>query len=292
MQITTVKLQENGYLLDGIMSVPNDPKNTAFIAIENWKLGKTHDWLELEKIFNEETAAHLNWTKIQSYEADIVQYNADIDAYNLWEWTIDDQIQPDLPEGVPKPKGYYIQEEVDQSAVDHVIWQAGYDAWVADTDPLKPSAYWVKETEIKLRPINLVEPTITPLATLVPNTPEPQFTLDEIKENRKEVLKTDCKADIESGFVSNALGMDYTYESTLKDQLNILGATTANTTVSFTVIDGIGNKLRVSHSASQMNQVYTDGVAIMQTKKDALYILLTQIDSAIDESAVNAIEWV
>ena len=59
----------------------------------------------------------------------------------------------------------------------------------------------------------------------------------------------------------------------------------------FTVIDGANNKLRVSHNTTQMNQVFSDGVAIMQTKKNTLYVLLGNVDSAADEAAVAAIVW-
>jgi len=38
--------------------------------------------------------------------------------------------------------------------------------------------------------------------------------------------------------------------------------------------------------------VFTDGVAVMQTKKSSLYVLLGDVDSAVDEAAVNAIVWV
>jgi len=132
----------------------------------------------------------------------------------------------------------------------------------------------------------------TPLAgTPGVQAPDSQYTLAELRTNKKLELKSACSADLESGFVSDALGTDYTYESTLKDQTNISGAAQAGITVDFTVIDGADNKLRVSHNTTQMNQVFSDGVAIMQTKKNTLYVLLGNVDSAADEAAVAAIVW-
>jgi len=122
--------------------------------------------------------------------------------------------------------------------------------------------------------------------------PDSQYTLAETKTNKKNELRGDCRADIEGGFTSSATGTLYTYESTQKDQMNISGAAQANTTLDFTVIDGSDNKIRVSHTGVQMNQVFTDGVAVMQTKKSSLYVLLGDVDSAADEAAVNAIVWV
>jgi hypothetical protein len=284
MQITTVKHLENGYLVDGIMSVPLSSKNSAYIAVENWIIGKTEDWLQLESIFNAETSIHDNWLKIQSYDADLAQYAIDIAAYEA-------DTSLDIPEGIAKPKGYYTQEEVDASVLAHTEWQTGKDAWDISTDEFKGDTYYIIETIILQIPGDMVEPTITPLPVLVPNTVDSQFSLDEIKENKKTELKISCNTDIESNFTSNATGIDYDYESTLKDQINISGAAQANTTVDFTVIDGTGNKLRVSHNATQMQQVFTDGVVVMQTKKNALYILLGNVDSAVDETAINAIVW-
>lgn len=119
-----------------------------------------------------------------------------------------------------------------------------------------------------------------------------QFTLAELKVAKISELKASCSLDLESGFTSNALGTNYDYESSLKDQLNISGAAQAGVTLDFTVIDGVGNKLRVSHNATQMQQVFTDGLVIMQQKKNALYILLSSVNSAADESALNAIVYV
>jgi len=292
MEITTVKIQEQGYLVDSVKSVPEDPKNSEYIAVENWIIGKTHDWLILEQVFIMETAAHDNWLKIQSYDADIAQYNIDLDAYLTWEWTEEEPTRPPMPDPVPKPVGYWTQEEVDDSLAAHTEWLVGYNAWVADTDPLKPTEYWLPEPEILYLPVNVVEPPVTPLPALVPNTPEPQFTLDEYKDNKRAELKVDCNNDIESGFDSNAMGTTYTYESTLKDQINISGAAQANATLEFTAIDGNGDKSRVSHDATQMQQVFTDGVIVMQTKKTTLYGLLTDVDNATNEAEVDAVNWV
>jgi hypothetical protein len=119
--------------------------------------------------------------------------------------------------------------------------------------------------------------------------PDSQYTLSELKVNKKSELKQACREDIEGGFSSTGTGTLYTYESSQKDQVNISGAAQSNVTLDFTVIDGSNNKIRVSHTATQMNQVFVDGVTEMQTKKSNLYTLLAQVDSAVDEAAVNLV---
>jgi len=290
--ITTVKNQEDGaYLLDGVKQVPNDSRNSDYILIQNWILGKTEAWLALEDTFNAETAAHDNWLNIQSYDADLAQYEIDLAAYTDWVFSEENPVRPAEPEIITKPEGYHTQTEVDDSVIKHSEWQSGWTEWQADTDPLKPETYWVPESVILLIPGDIPEPTITALIAPVPNTPDPQFSLEELKTNKKNELKLACNVDIETGFDSDALGVTYTYESTLKDQLNIAGAFISGSTLDFTVIDGANNKLRVSHTTAQMTQVFNDGVSVMQTKKNALYILLGNVDSAADEAAVAAVVW-
>ena len=47
MEITSVKLQENGYLVNGNMYVPNDPANRHYQMVQDWiALGNTPEPIE------------------------------------------------------------------------------------------------------------------------------------------------------------------------------------------------------------------------------------------------------
>lgn len=131
------------------------------------------DWLV-------EKAAHDNWVDITTYDARLAQYELDMTAYNDWVWSEATPERPDMPEYVIKPDGYYTQEEVDESIAAHTEWEVGYNAWLADTSELKPSEYWVDEPEVLKLPADLPEPTIPVLPDPVPNTPEPEFTQEEL----------------------------------------------------------------------------------------------------------------
>lgn len=188
--INTVKIQNDGYLVDGNKSVPNNPNNTDYQAVQRWLEGKTDDWLELEKTFNQETEAHDNWVDITTYEARLAQYEIDIVEYN--DWVAAGSIEPALVEPIfpVKPKGYYTLDEVDAS-------QAKYDQWVIDEAAFVPdefnATYPVPAPEVFKRPIDLVEPTITPLPAPVPNVPEPEFTQAELDAQAEALRRKEIK---------------------------------------------------------------------------------------------------
>ncbi len=198
--ITEVQIQDTGFKTnDGF--VPNDTSNRHYQEVQRWLLGKTPDWLLLEQTFNEETLAQANWVDIQNYEADYAQYLLDKAVYDDWKWSQADPIRPPEPEFVPKPEGYYTQEEVDASVAEHDEWQIGYDSWVADTIHDTPYTYWVAEPKVLLRPIDISEPTITPLPAPVPNVPDPSLTEVEYIQNKRNIIKTDFEASCTQGFI-------------------------------------------------------------------------------------------
>lgn len=159
--ITSVKLQNSGYLVNGNKSVPNDPRNTDYQAVQRWLIGHTDDYLIALKAYNDSVADHDNWLAIQSYETDIATYEADLAAYNDWVFSLESPDKPKLPTLPVKPQGYYTQEEVDAS-----------------------------EGVLK-RPADIPEPTVLDEPVAVPNTPDPEFTAEELAEKAANQYKVD-----------------------------------------------------------------------------------------------------
>lgn len=67
-----------------------------------------------------------------------------------------------------------------------------------------------------------------------------------------------CKAEIEGGFISNALGQDHTYDSELEDQVNISGQVQLATDVIHKCIDNADVVDYRAHTATEMHQVGVD----------------------------------
>ena len=109
-----------------------------------------------------------------------------------------------------------------------------------------------------------------------------------------------CELSIIDGFTSSALGAAYTYPSKPTDQLNLLGEHSASmnpnnpTTWStkFWCADANGVwDIRV-HTAAQIQQVFTDGVARKLACIEQNKALATQVMAAADVPSVQAILWV
>ena len=207
--INTVKLQNTGWLVNNNKSVPNDPRNTDYQAVQRWLDGRTDDWLALEEAFNQETEAHENFIDITTYEARLAQYEIDVVAYAEWDGEGNKPSEPVFP---VKPEGYYTVDEVTMSQIEHDAWLDLQASFVS----VEGSTFNIPEPEIKKRPIDLVEPTITPLVALVPNTPEPEDpppppqTLDEVYDQaiqNSKVLKAVILALNDGTFVP---GSNYT----------------------------------------------------------------------------------
>ena len=221
MNITTVKLTQNGYLVNGNMSVPNSEGNRHYQEVQKWLLGKTPEWLVLEETYNQEVAANLNWADIQSYEEDLSRYVSDAYLYENWEWSEEVPEKPVEPLHVQKPNGYYTQEEVDASSISKETWQVGYDAWIADTSEEKPLYYWIKEPEVYVRPSGLTEPTITTLPEPLPNVPEPSKTEEEFIADKRSKAKSDFAVSTKQGFTTTS---GIKYDADIEDILKLKGA--------------------------------------------------------------------
>ena len=97
--------------------------------------------------------------------------------------------------------------------------------------------------------------------SFTPPEPEPLTINEQALE-----LNAACKAAIEGGFESSALGAVYTYESKLEDQLNLIGAASAGVELPYQCTDAAGVKAEVVHTAAQVQRVFADGVAFKSTK--------------------------
>lgn len=175
--INTVKINGDNFLVNGLMSVPNDPRNSDYQAVQRWLLGKTDEWLALEEIFNQETKVHDNFIDITTYDARLAQYEINIVTYTEWERTEETPDKPEEPIFPVKPKGYYTQDESDASILLHQDWVTDKKAF---TPSVEGEEFNVSEPLVLSVPENLNEPTIIPLPALIPNIPEAEFTQAEL----------------------------------------------------------------------------------------------------------------
>lgn len=128
----------------------------------------------------------------------------------------------------------------------------------------------------------------------VQNLREPNAAelLTAAKIKKVSELKLACKAAIEAGFSSSALGTAHIYDSNLpQDQLNIFRSGTAGVDRMFTCTDADGIKWQRPHTAAQLAQVLSDGDDHVSAKKAHFYTLLAQVNAAIDVETINGIVW-
>jgi len=127
--------------------------------------------------------------------------------------------------------------------------------------------------------------------SLLPYTPPPP-TLAQAQTTQQAALSASCAAAIVAGFTSSALGGTYTYPSQPADQTNLIGAVTSGVaTVDFWCQDASGNWAMVPHTAAQIKQVLTDGVAARLALSAKLAGLATQVAAATTPAAAQAITW-
>lgn len=119
----------------------------------------------------------------------------------------------------------------------------------------------------------------------------PALSLSEVKAQKKAELKRTCQDRIESGFISNALGAAHTYDSALKDQVNITGAAYGNADVNYTCTDSAGVKAPRWHTANQALQVFWSWRGHLVWHRAHYYELLAKVDAATDEAALAGIDY-
>ncbi|MFA5172686.1 MAG: hypothetical protein WC426_14080 [Sulfuriferula sp.] len=136
--------------------------------------------------------------------------------------------------------------------------------------------------------------------TFVPYTPPvPPPTLADIQAQQVAKISMDCQSAIYSGFNSSALGAIYHYPAKDQDQLNLVGAYSASLqpniptgwTTPFWCADSTGAWALRPHTATQIQQVYLDGVKYKTACIEQNDSLATQIMNAATFDAVQAITW-
>lgn len=125
-------------------------------------------------------------------------------------------------------------------------------------------------------------------------------TLAESQSAQIGLISMDCGNAITSGFTSSALGTAYTYPSKMTDQTNLIGAygdslNPANPSTwatKFWCADSTGAWALRVHAASQIQQVFADGVARKLAMIEQNDLLASQVMAAKTVSAVKKIIWV
>lgn len=120
-------------------------------------------------------------------------------------------------------------------------------------------------------------------------------TLTELKEQKINMVNTNCKKEIVSGFTSSALGTEHVYQSEEVDQLNLIGAVMANVDDYFKcgVKDANGDVTWTYelHTVAQLQQVLQDGKSIKLALLQKAGTLKEQVRAATTKADVDAIVW-
>lgn len=122
------------------------------------------------------------------------------------------------------------------------------------------------------------------------------FDVAKAVAERVSIINVECAKAIVGGFSSSALGAAHQYDSAMEDQLNLVGAANAGIDMPYTCTDSSGVKAEVLHTATQLKQVYMDGItykAAQLTKARNLKASLEQLlsSSTATQADVDAIVW-
>lgn len=130
------------------------------------------------------------------------------------------------------------------------------------------------------------------------STSIPQAELDAVrltcyKTTKIAEFSAICKAEIEGGFVSSALGSPYWYKSEIEDQLNLVGAVAAHSDLQFPCRVGsiTADKQYVLHTAAQLQMVIADGITLKLSTMQKLNDKKIAIMAATSIAAVDLITW-
>lgn len=125
--------------------------------------------------------------------------------------------------------------------------------------------------------------------------------LDMYKTNKITELSDMCHVSIISGFISNALGQNYIYDSEEVDQINILGVVsstmpTALAPLGSSIYYACRNvatnvKSYVVHSHAQLREVLEDGADRKLSLLQQFHSLQNQVNACTTAGQVQAIVW-
>lgn len=135
------------------------------------------------------------------------------------------------------------------------------------------------------------------------NTPEPEVTLQESKDDKIAELQTACEQAITSGFTSSALGSKHIYPSTQLDQHNmdacIISSLIPNLpsgwTTEFTCIP-VANKNNIewplkAHTVAQIQQAGLDGKKWILAQRKQFKAFKAQVKNLATNQDVQAVTW-
>lgn len=113
--------------------------------------------------------------------------------------------------------------------------------------------------------------------------------LATVQSDQISILRDACKATIENGFTSSAVGSAMTYPSSITDQGNIDRAAISGG--SLWCADASGNWSFEAHTLAEAQQVRSDMTAHIQAAQSKYSDLVIQVNSATTVSDVQAICW-
>lgn len=129
--------------------------------------------------------------------------------------------------------------------------------------------------------------------------PAPPPSLEEIKSDKISELKAACNQSIQSGYTSDALGATHTYPFKDKDQSNMVASVTdsllpnlpAGWVTPFWCADANGDWAMRDHDQAQIQKAGSDGKAWIIAHQQKVDSLISQVNNATADTAVNAIDW-
>lgn len=128
------------------------------------------------------------------------------------------------------------------------------------------------------------------------NTPQPEFTLDQLKSRKKDSINRECNIAIVGGFVSSTLGTPHLYDSDIEDQINLIASFIASQAMPVVLYRctniATNTKNWENHTSAQMQQLYADGVTFKTTQLITASTLKLQVDAATTTEQISAIIWV
>lgn len=165
--------------------------------------------------------------------------------------------------------------------------------------PLPISCIPCSQTQAQSWQECVVDLTTSPAAISIV-APTASVLLANAQKSQIETISAGCSAAITGGFSSSALGAAYTYPSKPTDQLNLLGSQSASLspnlptgwTAPFWCCDANGVWDIRPHTPTQIQQVFTDGVARKLACIEQNKSLANQVLAATTVAAVQAIVWV
>ncbi len=130
--------------------------------------------------------------------------------------------------------------------------------------------------------------------------PSSLLTVAEIQLAQINRLREACRATIESGFTSSAVGSSYTYPSGPTDQRNLADAMNASmvpdlasswTTLLWCQSASANTWALSPHTARQVQQVHSDWIAFRVSQQMKLMNLTTQVNAAADGNTIAGLQW-